>query len=75
MAKRRHLHAETRRQIKMSDEEVRGSLLPKITVKTGYKDPFRFNHPDQFKALMMESLAHNASDIFVQPLGADLWAD
>lgn len=53
----------------MSDEEVRGSLLPKITVKTGYKDPFRFNHPDQFKALMMESLAHNASDIFVQPLG------
>lgn len=44
-----------------------GALLPKVEVKTGYKDPFRFNHPDQFKALMLESLAHNASDIFIQP--------
>jgi defect-in-organelle-trafficking protein DotB len=38
-----------------------------VEVKTGYKDPFRFNHADQFKALMLESLAHNASDIFIQP--------
>ena len=44
-----------------------GALLPKVEVKTGYKDPFRFNHADQFKALMLESLAHNASDIFIQP--------
>mgnify|MGYP001619657771 CR=1 FL=1 len=44
-----------------------GALLPKVEVKTGYKDPFRFNHPEQFKALMLESLAHNASDIFIQP--------
>jgi len=44
-----------------------GALLPRVEVKTGYKDPFRFNHPDQFKALMLESLAHTASDIFIQP--------
>lgn len=44
-----------------------GAKLPKVEVKTGYKDPFRFNHADQFKALMLESLAHNASDIFIQP--------
>lgn len=44
-----------------------GALLPKVEVKTGYKDPFRFNHADQFKALMLESLAHNVSDLFIQP--------
>lgn len=50
-----------------SDHLYTGALLPKVEVKTGYKDPFRFNHPDQFKSLMLESLAHNASDIFIQP--------
>lgn len=46
-----------------------GALLPRIEVKTGYVDPFRFNHADQFKSLMLESLAHDASDLFIQPLG------
>jgi defect-in-organelle-trafficking protein DotB len=44
-----------------------GALLPKVQWKTGYKDPFRFNSPEQFKGLMLESLAHKASDLFIQP--------
>jgi defect-in-organelle-trafficking protein DotB len=42
--------------------------LPVLSALTGYTDPFRFNHPDQFKALMLEALAHKASDVFVQPM-------
>ena len=41
--------------------------LPLIENKTGYTDPFRFNDPNQFKALMLETLAHSASDVFIQP--------
>jgi defect-in-organelle-trafficking protein DotB len=41
--------------------------LPLLTYKTDFQQPFRFHHPDQFKALMLEILAHGASDIFVQP--------
>lgn len=43
------------------------SRLPRVEYRTDYKDPFRFNQADQFKALMRETLAHGASDIFVQP--------
>jgi len=48
--------------------EYIGMHLPKVEYRTGYKDPFRFQNPDHFKALMLESLAHGASDIFIQPL-------
>ena len=51
-----------------------GCLLPDATRMTDYADPFRFNHPDQFKALMLESLAHTASDLFIQP-GTPVLAD
>lgn len=44
-----------------------GDLLQKVPRKTSYSDPFRFEVADEFKKLMLESLAHNASDIFVQP--------
>jgi len=44
-----------------------GALLPRVQYLTGYKDPFRFENPAMFKALMLESLMHNASDIFIQP--------
>lgn len=43
------------------------NVLPQCEIKTGYKDPFRFDHPDQYKALMLETLAQQASDIFIMP--------
>lgn len=46
---------------------VPGALLPRAKHLTSYKDPFRFDNPAMFKALMLESLMHNASDIFIQP--------
>jgi defect-in-organelle-trafficking protein DotB len=45
-----------------------GVGLPPVSILTDYRDPFRFNHPDQFKQVMLEALAHKASDVFVQPL-------
>jgi defect-in-organelle-trafficking protein DotB len=55
----------------MSDLEVSGelpgALLPRANRITSYKDPFRFDAHQMFKSLMLESLVHNASDIFVQP--------
>ena len=44
-----------------------GSLLPRAKRLTDYHDPFRFDSIAYFKTLMLESLAHNASDVFVQP--------
>lgn len=44
-----------------------GSRLKKLDYLSDYKDPFRFDNPDQFKALMLETLIHDASDIFIQP--------
>lgn len=44
-----------------------GSLLPRAKRLTDYQDPFRFDSIAYFKTLMLESLAHNASDVFVQP--------
>lgn len=41
--------------------------LPLLDCRTGFQQPFRFNHPDQFKALMLETLEHGASDIYIQP--------
>lgn len=49
------------------DETIPGALLPKLERLTSYKDPFRFDNPLTFKQLMLESLMHNVSDIFIQP--------
>jgi len=46
---------------------VPGALLPKVKRITNYQDPFRFDNPNSFKELMLESLMHEASDIFIQP--------
>ncbi|MBR5949948.1 MAG: Flp pilus assembly complex ATPase component TadA [Actinomycetaceae bacterium] len=40
---------------------------PKVEWKTSYKDPFRFDASSQFKEMMLETLAQDASDVFVQP--------
>lgn len=44
-----------------------GSLLTRLERITGYKDPFRISHGNDFKALMLETLAHGVSDIYIQP--------
>ncbi|WP_447576533.1 hypothetical protein, partial [Acinetobacter baumannii] len=44
-----------------------GSLLPRLKWLTSYSDPYRFQTPEAFKALMLETRAHGASDILVQP--------
>ncbi len=44
-----------------------GALLPRAKRQTSYKDPFRFDSLKSFKGLMLESLTHKASDIFIQP--------
>jgi defect-in-organelle-trafficking protein DotB len=41
--------------------------LPVVEWRTPYRDPFRFKSPDDLKALMLESRAHDASDLFIQP--------
>ncbi len=44
-----------------------GEGIPELAILTGYVDPFRFGHADHFKGLMLETLKHNASDMFIQP--------
>lgn len=44
-----------------------GALLGRLERKTSYVDPFRFDRPEYFKAMMLETLSHNVSDIFIQP--------
>ena len=46
---------------------VPGALLPRVTYFTDYRDPFRFDTSGLFKSLMLESLQHKASDVFIQP--------
>lgn len=41
--------------------------VPKLEWRTGYRDPFRFGHAEDFKRLMLESHTHGVSDVFVQP--------
>ncbi|WP_323025706.1 ATPase, T2SS/T4P/T4SS family [Castellaniella sp.] len=40
---------------------------PTLERLTAYRDPFRFQVHEEFKGLMLEALAHKASDILVQP--------
>jgi len=44
-----------------------GALLSRVSWVTSYSDPFRFQTPEHFKGLMLETLAHGASDILIQP--------
>lgn len=45
----------------------RGSVFKRITPKTSYVDPHKFDSPAYFKALMYEIVVQKASDVFVQP--------
>ncbi len=40
---------------------------PMLERRTAYDDPFRFQSADQLKGLMLETLAHDASDLMIQP--------
>lgn len=44
-----------------------GSKLARIDYLSGYTDPFRFQKEESLKGLMLETLCHKVSDIFVQP--------
>lgn len=46
---------------------ARGGLLPRAPNLTGWIAPHRFKAHEQFKSVMLESLAHDASDVYVQP--------
>lgn len=44
-----------------------GGLLNRIPYKTDFTPPHRFVHKEQFKAVVLEALAHRASDLYIQP--------
>jgi len=44
-----------------------GGLLPRAKNLTGWTPPQRFIRIEQFKELMLEALAHEASDVYLQP--------
>jgi len=44
-----------------------GGLLPRAESKTGFVPPQRFILIEQFKGVMLEALAHDASDVYIQP--------
>ena len=44
-----------------------GGLLPRAPSLTGFAVPQRFVTIDQFKGIMLEALAHDASDVYIQP--------
>lgn len=44
-----------------------GGLLPRAKSLTGFVVPQRFIYLEQFKGIMLEALAHNASDVYIQP--------
>lgn len=44
-----------------------GALLERLPAKTSYVDPFRFDRPQDVKELMLETLAHGVSDLFITP--------
>jgi defect in organelle trafficking protein DotB len=43
------------------------AALPMATLRTNLETPFRFQRETEFKAVMLEALAQEASDVFVQP--------
>lgn len=44
-----------------------GALLPRPPKLTGFTPPHRFTIIEQFKEVMLEALAHDASDVYIQP--------
>lgn len=44
-----------------------GAKLERIEILTDYRDPFRFQKEDHLKGMMLETLMHGVSDIFIQP--------
>lgn len=44
-----------------------GALLPRAERKTSFQTPQRFIEIEQFKGVMLEALAHDASDVYIQP--------
>ncbi|UXI68341.1 ATPase, T2SS/T4P/T4SS family [Tahibacter amnicola] len=49
------------------DDVAPATRLPKLEWVTRYQDPFRFNHADNFKDLILETQAHGVSDVFISP--------
>lgn len=43
------------------------AVMPRAPLLTDYVDPFKFDSPSQFRDVMLESLAHRSSDVFVTP--------
>lgn len=44
-----------------------GGLLPRPESRTGFDAPLRFEQPAQLKGLVLEALAHRASDLYIMP--------
>lgn len=44
-----------------------GSQLTQLQWLTSYQDPYRIQSHEHFKGLMLETLAHGASDVMIQP--------
>ena len=42
-----------------------GELLPRVESKTGFVPPPRFILVEQFEGVMLEALAHDASDVYI----------
>lgn len=54
------------KEIRTHVDAKRGFLIPTITALTPYKDPPRgFSEREQVEALLLEAIAHKASDIFI----------
>lgn len=47
--------------------EVSLKRVPLLENRTGFREPFRFDSPEQLKALVLETRAHGSSDIYFQP--------
>lgn len=45
----------------------RGSLLERLTPRTSFAEPYRFEVDRDLKAMLLEARAQGASDIFIQP--------
>lgn len=52
----------------LAEGQYQGCLIPKVEWITGYSDPFKFDDPDYFKSLILETKANKASDVYVTPM-------
>jgi len=44
-----------------------GGLLPRVTLRTGFREPVKFDSATAFKECMLEAQAHGAADVYIQP--------